>query len=447
MDSRGPDGGSNQHAGSDDPDIWARDRHGQIIYDRFGRPVRKRSATVNRPSPETTGPTDQTRILDSRRAGPPRPAQPSPGMPHRGNQPYPPGYRQHQQPPGYPPAGQNPGAYPPAYRQAPVPPPVPSAPPTGSARPTRRRRPRRRRGCGCGCFSGIVLPLVVIVALIVAGMLYVDARLPRVAATPPQRIASTSGTNWLLVGSDSRQGLTAEQEQQLGTGGDLGSSRTDTIMLAHIPLRGQPTLLSIPRDSYVDIPGYGMNKINASFAFGGPQLLVQTVEGATGLHIDHYAEVGFGGFAGIVDAIGGVEMCLDQPIADPLAHIDLPAGCQKLGGPDALGYVRSRAFPRGDLDRVEHQREFFSALLDTATSPATLLNPFRFFPLIKRGMMSLTIGADDHVWNLARLVWAVRGGVATETVPIADMGMTDVGSVVYWDNEQAGALFAGLGSR
>ncbi len=91
-------------------------------------------------------------------------------------------------------------------------------------------------------------------------------------------------------------------------------------------------MVSIPRDSYVSIPGYGEDKINASFAFGGPQLLTQTVEEASGLHIDHYAEIGFGGFAGIVDAIGGVDMCLDTAIDDPLAGINLAPGCQELTG-------------------------------------------------------------------------------------------------------------------
>src|SRR6202012_2658863 len=129
-------------------------------------------------------------------------------------------------------------------------------------------------------------------------------------------------------------------------------------------------MVSLPRDSYVPIPGYGRDKINAAFAMGGARLLVQTVEQATGLRLDHYVEVGFSGFAAVVDALGGVTLCPGAPIDDPLAGIDLPAGCQKLDGRDALGYVRSRATPRADLDRMVNQRQFMSALLDRMASPA-----------------------------------------------------------------------------
>src|SRR5699024_2560646 len=104
--------------------------------------------------------------------------------------------------------------------------------------------------------------------------------------------------------------LTEDQQATLNTGGDVGDGRTDTIVLMHVSDSGKSTMVSIPRDSYVPIPGHGTDKINAAFAIGGPQLLVQTVEGATGLRIDHYAEIGFGGFAGVVDAVGGVKLCL-----------------------------------------------------------------------------------------------------------------------------------------
>src|SRR5262249_1872726 len=177
----------------------------------------------------------------------------------------------------------------------------------------------------------------------------------------PDRPAGGRGTNWLIVGSDSREGLTPEQQNELATGGDVGSSRTDTILLVHVPGLGSSnpaTLVSIPRDSYVPIPGHGKDKINAAFAMGGAPLLAQTVEQATGLRLDHYAEIGFGGFPALVDALGGVTVCLSEPINDSLAGINLPAGCQKLDGRNALGYVRSRATPRADLDRMLNQRQF-----------------------------------------------------------------------------------------
>ena len=300
-----------------------------------------------------------------------------------------------------------------------------------------RLRPR-------GCLSGLAWTLVVVLVLAVAGTFWLDSRLNRVAADPPQHIAATSGTNWLLVGSDSRTGLSEADAQRLGTGGDIGSMRTDTIMLLHIPLTGKATLVSLPRDSYVNIPGYGMDKINAAFTFGGPQLLTQTVEEATGLRIKHYAEIGMGGLANVVDAVSGIEVCPKEPIQDPLAHLDIQAGCQKVDGPTALGYVRTRATAMGDLDRVQRQREFFAALVKKVSSAGTLANPFRLLPTITTVTGSFTVGEKDHVWNLARVALAMRGGVATETVPVGGFGNYDVGSVVLWDEEGSQQLFNSL---
>ena len=300
-----------------------------------------------------------------------------------------------------------------------------------------RLRPR-------GCLSGLAWTLVVVFVLAVAGTFWLDSRLNRVAADPPQHIAATSGTNWLLVGSDSRTGLSEADAQRLGTGGDIGSMRTDTIMLLHIPLTGKATLVSLPRDSYVNIPGYGMDKINAAFTFGGPQLLTQTVEEATGLRIKHYAEIGMGGLANVVDAVSGIEVCPKEPIQDPLAHLDIQAGCQKVDGPTALGYVRTRATAMGDLDRVQRQREFFAALVKKVSSAGTLANPFRLLPTITTVTGSFTVGEKDHVWNLARVALAMRSGVTTETVPVGGFGNYDVGSVVLWDEEGSQQLFNSL---
>lgn len=263
----------------------------------------------------------------------------------------------------------------------------------------------------------------------------------------PDRPAAASGTNWMLVGSDGRGDLSPQQQDNLSTGGDLGSSRTDTILLVHIPHLGsnQPaTMVSIPRDSYVDIPGYGTDKINAAFAEGGGALLAHTVEQATGLRLDHYAEIGFGGFGAIVDSLGGVEICPPEPINDPLAGIDLAAGCQTLDGRNALGYVRSRATPRADLDRMLHQREFMSALLHRAGDPAVWLNPWRWYAAPHAAVAALTVDLDTHVWNLARLGWALRGSPDTVTVPIGEFTGNDSGSVLIWDTGAATALFDAL---
>jgi LCP family protein required for cell wall assembly len=289
--------------------------------------------------------------------------------------------------------------------------------------------------------------VLVLLLAFVGAVFYVDNSLNRIDALPDYagRVADTPGTNWLIVGSDSRDGLTPEQEQALATGGDTGPKRTDTIMLVHVPKSGKTTMVSIPRDSYVPIPGEGSDKINAAFAWGGAPLLVQTVEEATGLRIDHYAEIGFSGFAGIVDAVGGVNVCLDSPIDDPLAGINLPAGCQDLTGSEALGFVRTRATAMADLDRMNNQRKFMSALLSKATSPTTFLNPFRLWSLATDTAKSLQVDNGDHIWNLASLAWALRGGMTTTTVPVGGFDYVDgSGDVLLWDKTKASQFFDAL---
>lgn len=302
----------------------------------------------------------------------------------------------------------------------------------------------RRKGRWKRRLSVLVIALV---ALVVGAFAWVDSTLQRVDYQPNEGIAGTAGSNWLIVGSDSRQGLTPEDEQRLGTGGDIGAGRTDTIMLLHQPFFGEATLLSIPRDSYVNVPGVGMEKINAAFAQGGAPLLTETVEQATGLHIDHYAEIGFAGFAGLVDAVGGVTVCPPEGIEDPLANLFIGPGCQELDGAQALGYVRTRATPMGDLDRVQRQREFFSALVDKATSAGTLLNPIRIVRMVHALGTLVSVGDGDHAWNLARLAAGMLSGIKTTTVPVGGFMDTEVGNVVLWDEPQAQALFHELGAK
>jgi LCP family protein required for cell wall assembly len=327
-------------------------------------------------------------------------------------------------------------------------PPQQSAPPPRPVVPrTGRKRRKRRWG------RIVILSLLTFALLAAAGLLggayWFDTTLRRapVLTDYPDRPGAGRGTNWLIVGSDSRQGLTAEQQQDLATGGDIGTGRTDTILLVHVPSFGSSTpttMVSIPRDSYVPIPGHGKDKINSAFAMGGATLLTQTVEQATGLRLDHYAEVGFSGFAGLVDALGGITVCPTAPMNDPLAGIDLPAGCQKLDGRDALGYVRSRDTPRADLDRMVNQRQFMSAVLHRAASPAVWLNPWRWYSVAHAAVGALTVDHGDHAWDMARLGWALHGSTTALTVPIGEFTNSDVGSVVVWDHEKAAQLFDAL---
>lgn len=286
---------------------------------------------------------------------------------------------------------------------------------------------------------------MIFMVLSAVAVMWMDSRLQRVDATPATSIPNTKGTNWLLVGSDSRDGFSEADAERLGTGGDIGSMRTDTIMLLHIPSwGGKATLVSLPRDSYVSIPGYGEDKINAAYAYGGAPLLVETVEQATNLHIDRYAEIGMGGLANVVDAIGGIEVCPEEPIDDPLANLTISAGCQKIDGPTALGYVRTRATSNGDLDRVERQREFMGALTSKAASLGTFLNPIRMLRLMNAVPASIAVGEGDHIWNLARIGLAMGTGMETTTVPVGGFASYDVGDVVLWDEQGAAELFDSL---
>ncbi|MEU6560002.1 LCP family protein [Nocardia nova] len=331
-------------------------------------------------------------------------------------------------------------------REAPPPPP-PSRPRKADRPPREPRQPRARRKRHWGRW--LLILLLIIILLPAAGVIYLDRSLHRIDALSgyADRVGQTAGTNWLLTGSDTRVGLTPEQEQQLSTGGaaDAGGDRSDTIMLVHIPKSGKATIVSLPRDSYVNIPGVGKDKLNSAFSAGGQKLLVQTVETATGLRIDHFAEIGFGGFAGMVDALGGIDMCLPDPIDDPKAGINLQAGCQRLSGAEALGFVRTRATPRADLDRMNNQRLFLSALLAKATSTSTLVNPLKLWPLATGIASSLQVDNGDHIWDLGRLGWALRGGTVATTVPIG--GFADEsgsGNVLLWDKSRASQFFDAL---
>ncbi|UER55659.1 LCP family protein [Kineosporiaceae bacterium SCSIO 59966] len=254
--------------------------------------------------------------------------------------------------------------------------------------------------------------------------------------------ASTPGHTTLLVGSDSREGT------DIGGG---GGARTDTILLLHrMGLTGPSVLVSVPRDSYVPIPGHGSNKINAAYAFGGPALLAQTIEGATGIAVDSYVETDLASFPDIVDAVGGVELCPQEPIQDPLAgHLDIEAGCQTMDGQTALGYARTRQGPDGDLGRVQRQRELIAAIAAQAASPATLLNPLEAFPLARSAGSALAVDDGTGPIDLAQfgmgLLQTTGGDALSLTVPVGGLSRREgAGSVVDWDTEQADRLFSAL---
>ncbi|HKB30488.1 MAG TPA: LCP family protein [Streptosporangiaceae bacterium] len=315
--------------------------------------------------------------------------------------------------------------------------------------PPARSLRMRRGGSGGGrrAFK-IIATIVALLLVAVIGMyFYLDSRLNRVAvlADYQGRPAASAGQNWLVTGSDSRQGLTRQQENQYATGHDVSGQRSDTIMLLHIG-GGTPTLVSLPRDLYVDIPGYGMNKLNAAFSFGGPKLLAQTVQNYTGLRIDHYIGIGFGGLVSVVDSVGGVTICVRQALNDTASGLHLKPGCQTLTGGQALGYVRDRhSFGASDLQRVQDQRAFLKALLSKATSPGVFLNPLAAIPTATSSAAALTVDQGTHLYQLIKVAFALRGPQTT-TVPLAGSETTAAGDVLLTDRAKALRLFNALGS-
>jgi LCP family protein required for cell wall assembly len=295
---------------------------------------------------------------------------------------------------------------------------------------------------------GVVIALIIVATV---GMyFYVNGKLVRkdILVNYTGRPAIGAGQNWLITGSDSRQGLTRKQELQYATGklSAISGQRSDTILILHMPSNGQPpVLISIPRDSYVPIPGYGSSKINAAFDIGGPKLLAETVQNATGLYINHYMGIGFGGLVSVVNDIGGVRMCLPGPMVDPKAGLKLKAGCQNLNGGQALGYVRTRNFAISDLQREQDQRLFLKALLSKMTSPGVYLNPFAAIPAATGSAGSLTVDQSTSLYQLVRAAFALRNPETT-TVPIstADFQTSNDGVAVLWNRTEALQLFNAL---
>jgi len=264
-----------------------------------------------------------------------------------------------------------------------------------------------------------------------------------------ERPADQPGRTILLVGSDAREDMTAEERSKLGTGSTEGR-RTDTMLLLYVPPTGNSALVSLPRDSLVSVPGHGKNKLNAAYALGGAPLLVETVEQNTGVRVDGYMEIGFLGLVDVVDAVGGIEVCPESAMQDKDAHIDIPAGCQTLDGVTSLGYVRMRkSDPRGDLGRIERQREVIGKVMKKAASPLSIFNPVTYWKLNMAAAKSVARGDDTGVAALASigsgLFQTATGAGLSLTVPVADADYnSSVGSAVLWDESASQELFEAM---
>jgi LCP family protein required for cell wall assembly len=247
------------------------------------------------------------------------------------------------------------------------------------------------------------------------------------------------GTTYLLVGSDSRRGLTKAEQKELSTGGDGGGrGRTDTIMMLHTG-SGPSILMSIPRDSLVEIPGYGRTKINAAYAYGGPKLLVKTIEDSTGIRVDDYVEVGFGGLVKVVDSLGGVQICPKDDIKDKDSGLDVKKGCQDADGATALAYSRNRhTYATQDIGRVQAQREVLGSIASGAKSPWTVLNPLRYQKVAAGASGSLTIGENVGPVSLGKFALSLSSAMSGKglncTVPLKDFAVT-------WDPKRSPEMF------
>ncbi|MEV0976636.1 LCP family protein [Streptomyces sp. NPDC049915] len=291
----------------------------------------------------------------------------------------------------------------------------PAGPGGGGPRPAPNwRRPIK--------WTAITLATVLVVTTVVT-YFWADSKLRREVDLSKviDRPSSGEGTNYLIVGSDSREGMSKEDKKKLHTGSAEGK-RTDSMMILHVGSSGD-TLISLPRDSDVEIPSYKGSqsgktypatgrhtKLNAAYAEDGPELLVRTVEYNTGLHIDHYVEIGFAGFANIVDAVGGVEITIDKPFKDKYSGADFQAGKQTLNGEQALAFVRTRhAFAASDLERTKNQQKFLAALAHQVATPSTVLNPFKLYPTMGAGLDSLIVDKDMGLYDLGSMFFAMKG--------------------------------------
>jgi LCP family protein required for cell wall assembly len=327
-----------------------------------------------------------------------------------------------------------------------------------SRRATRHSRSGRSGGGGPGRYRWlyVLLTLLLVVALAtVGGVLFIrhklasyDANIERfqdptaaIPAASRPAPAKNDALNLLLLGSDSR--ISAGDPSQWVA----GAQRTDAIMLVHIPAdRKGAYVVSIPRDSWVDVPGHGDNKINAGFSFGGPALMVQTVEQLTDVRIDHIVIADFEGFKDLTDTLGGVTITVPKSTKDERA--EFPAGTYRMDGETALNYVRQRHnLPGGDFDREKRQQNWIRAVLKEMVSKGTLSDPVKVDQVLDQ--MTKSISTDDsftlsEMRDLALSMRDLRSNdVAFMTAPVAGTGRSPDGkqSIVRLDQEAGVGLW------
>ncbi|WP_431278188.1 LCP family protein [Leifsonia poae] len=309
----------------------------------------------------------------------------------------------------------------------------------GPSEPGKPGKPRKRRRRSTRILGWTAFGLAVVLLVVggyaaysyfrfVNGVKHVDAISQ---SNKPANDADGTAQNILLVGDDHRPDNASKAElDQLGTTADGGGTNTDTMMVLHLPADGKSaTLISLPRDSWVDVPGHGMNKLNSAFSMGGgnanpaggAQLLIQTVQNLTGLTIDHYVRVSLLGFYDIANSLGPIQVCLNNAVNDPYSQAKFPAGVSTLDAHQALAFVRQRhGLPRGDLDRVVRQQYFLSVEAHKFLSAGTLLNPGKLTRVLDAVSGSLETDPDLNFLSLAgQMRGLTGGGIQSATIPIS----------------------------
>ncbi|MPZ71927.1 MAG: hypothetical protein GEU74_01645 [Nitriliruptorales bacterium] len=255
--------------------------------------------------------------------------------------------------------------------------------------------------------------------------------------------------NVLVVGSDSREGLSRQERAELGTG-QFSGTRTDTIMLVQLdPKRRGAAMLSFPRDLLVELCDGSQGRINGAYevglasGLGGPTCIVRTISNLTGIPIHHYAHVDFGGFVEVVDTLGGVRMYLDEPIVDQDAHVDLPSGCVTLNGRQALGFVRVRKID-DDFGRIARQQRFIREIVDQVSSASVALNVPKLFALVDAGAEAVETDPSLSLNVMRQIAFSFRDissdRIDARTVPGFNRVIGGAAYVVA-DPEPAEALF------
>ncbi|MGW6985692.1 LCP family protein [Streptomyces sp. NPDC054932] len=277
------------------------------------------------------------------------------------------------------------------------------------------------------------------------------------ASSAPTGGGGGRGTNILVVGIDSRTGLSRAEKERLHVGGK-GCNCTDVMMLVHLSEnRRRASIVSIPRDSYVAYAGTTparSGKINGAYALGGGPLTVATVEKATGLHIDHYLETGFAGFEQTIDNLGGATVCTDTPVKDENSGLDIGAGRHLADGNGTLRYVRARHvnLRPGDLGRVRRQQRVVNDLLARLTAQGALFGPVSTARTVRTLLKTVRTDAGTGLDDLVRIGWALghlradRTEFATVPIRLFDHRVPGVGSTLVWDEARSVALWDALGA-